>query len=178
MSHFSCVVLVPRELENYPAIEAHIEKSLALYDENLEVPPYDCVCKSSEQGGDDPECWCEGVGVLTYNPKSQWDWWVVGGRWDGWLQGDHRPGFNFGAEHHEVANNIIDAETLKKLVHQGDKRLPFAAVDLGGGWNQRGEMGWFGTSSDEKGEGEWREQFVEMLDKAGQCWAVGCDLHI
>lgn len=39
----------------------------------------------------DPGCEeCRGSGktTTTYNPKSQWDWWTVGGRWNGMLLGE------------------------------------------------------------------------------------------
>lgn len=38
----------------------------------------------------DPECdSCSGVGTYasTYNPKSKWDWYVIGGRWQGHIVG-------------------------------------------------------------------------------------------
>lgn len=41
-----------------------------------------------------PECSdCHGKGVhmTTYNPDSQWDWWVVGGRWTGSFTPDYDP---------------------------------------------------------------------------------------
>lgn len=41
----------------------------------------------------DPSCEdCEGSGwrESTYNPKSKWDWWQIGGRWTGYL-GDYDP---------------------------------------------------------------------------------------
>lgn len=39
----------------------------------------------------DPDCEdCHGTGKAktTYNPKSRWDWWTVGGRWSGQLHAD------------------------------------------------------------------------------------------
>lgn len=46
------------------------EELLAPYDENLEVAPY---------LDDDGES-------TTYNPKSKWDWWAIGGSFAGWLK--------------------------------------------------------------------------------------------
>ncbi len=36
---------------------------------------------------------CGGTGkyMTTYNPKSKWDWWVIGGRWQGMLDSDYDP---------------------------------------------------------------------------------------
>lgn len=42
----------------------------------------------------DPECdECKGTGTheSTYNPKSKWDWWVIGGRWSGLFDKDYDP---------------------------------------------------------------------------------------
>src|SRR5439155_2088993 len=50
-----------------------------------------------------PDCEdCKGSGVrqTTYNPKSKWDWWVVGGRWDGYF-GRHK--------------NITKVKNIKKI---------------------------------------------------------------
>lgn len=41
-------------------------------------------------GKPDPKCEeCHGSGIekSTYNPKSKWDWWVIGGRWTGLFDG-------------------------------------------------------------------------------------------
>lgn len=43
-------------------------------------------CRSSRDDG----CWDEEKGqffyLSTYNPKSRWDWWTLGGRWHGYFQ--------------------------------------------------------------------------------------------
>lgn len=47
----------------------------------------------------DPKCnECKGSGTCrsTYNPKSQWDWWVIGGRWNGALEPAYDPEANPG----------------------------------------------------------------------------------
>lgn len=59
MSHFTVMV-----------IGEDPESQLAPYDENIEVTPY--------KDGDGDE--------TTYNPKSKWDWYVLGGRWTGFLK--------------------------------------------------------------------------------------------
>ena len=58
--HFSLAV--------FHRFDQDIDALMAPYNENLEVEPYY-----------DPEF----KEMTTYNPKSKWDWWVVGGRWDG-----------------------------------------------------------------------------------------------
>lgn len=58
MSHFVIIVTGP-----------DIETALAPYDENERVPEY------RDSDGD----------TTTYNPKSKWDWYQVGGRWGGYF---------------------------------------------------------------------------------------------
>lgn len=59
MSHFAVLV-----------IGDNIEEQLAPYDENIEVPEY-----AREDNT-----------MTTYNPKSKWDWYQIGGRWTGFFQ--------------------------------------------------------------------------------------------
>lgn len=58
MSHYLVGVIVNDISE--------VDDILAPYDENMEVEPYT---------DDDGE-------TTTYNPKSKWDWYSIGGRWD------------------------------------------------------------------------------------------------
>lgn len=76
---------------------------------------------------------CEGAivdGVLghmtTYNPKSEWDWYVVGGRWN-----DDVPNNNCLSS--EIANHFTDY-------------IP-AVIVTTDGWQAEKEYGWFGSSS-------------------------------
>lgn len=90
MSHFLCLVLVEPDQE----VEDAVERLPAPYDENIEVPPYEHVCYCVEDDAPDPECYdCHGEGVVdsTYNPKSKWDWYQIGGRWSGLFAQDYDP---------------------------------------------------------------------------------------
>jgi len=129
----------------------------------------------------DVECeYCRGTGkrVSTYNPKSKWDWWVIGGRWDGMIQGDYREsednGFNFGDDHHQLKYNISSVPSLLKHPNS----IPFALVLPDGEWAEKGEMGWWGMVSNEKKRTDWESQVVELLTKYADHYIVGCDLHI
>lgn len=128
---------------------------------------------------------CKGGGeyLTTYNPLSKWDWWVIGGRWDGEVQGvDLNEGAAFDRiytdEARQLGNNVANSSYLKKAIFSQAMIPPFAVVDLDGNWHECGEMGWFGMVNNEKEEDNWRETVVEILDAAGTCWCVGCDLHI
>lgn len=114
--------------------------------------------------------------ISTYNPKSKWDWWEVGGRWSGAIplkNGENEnlsqlKDINFGVD--------IDIESLKEkyeeryqeLITEGDfykpsyyqKRYPtledyiknqerfstYAVVDENGEWHEKGQMYYFGIT--------------------------------
>jgi hypothetical protein len=80
----------------------------------------------------DPDCEeCQGSGqrLTTYNPDSQWDWWVIGGRWNGWLS----------------RTNQLKARTAAQK-----GKFPFAVVTPDGVWHDKGKMSWWGMASDKK----------------------------
>lgn len=112
----------------------------------------------------DPECdECSGTGLYqsTYNPKSKWDWWSVGGRWDGYMPN---------------GKNTIDiGEALAS-----DKFIsPFAILTPDGQWIERGSMGWFAIVSDQKETREqWNEKVREILGKHTGCSITVVDCHI
>lgn len=55
---------------------------------------------------------------------------------------------------------------------------PYAIVTPDGEWVERGKMGWFGMSSNEKGDDEWRKIYEETLEKHLDCMAAIVDCHI
>jgi hypothetical protein len=132
-----------------------------------------------------PKCdRCSGTGYYksTYNPESKWDWWVIGGRWDGIIQNNYRSdgdgGFNFGKEHHQVKHNTVSCKDFLEMVKQDSDQYPYSLVTPKGEWCEKGKMGWFGTSSDEKEADNWHDIVNKILKKYEDCIAVGCDLHI
>jgi hypothetical protein len=53
------------------------------------------------------------------------------------------------------------------------------AIVKDGCWYQKGEMGWFGMSSDEMSESEWQKKVAEMLDGLSpETWIAIVDCHI
>jgi len=107
----------------------------------------------------DPDCEdCHGSGQMatTYNPQSQWDWWVIGGRWDGWLGPD----------------NCVSADAAAQ------RQTPFALVTPDGAWHQKGQMGWFGQSRDNQEPAVWNAAVQNLLLSHSDALVVGCDLHI
>lgn len=77
----------------------------------------------------DPDCDnCQGSGTYpsTYNPKSKWDWWCIGGRWDGLITGltteSEDDGLNFEQSHESIENNVTDVKNLTS------DTMPFAFI--------------------------------------------------
>lgn len=141
------------------------------------------LSKQSDRNEPDKKCnECKGTGIekSTYNPRSKWDWFRVGGRWDGWLvnkQNESRDkedgGFNFGEEHTEINNNSRQIKLLKK------DHVPFALIDSDGEWFERGSMGWFGMVSEEKADKKWDQEIHKLLKKENQeDYVISLDAHI
>jgi hypothetical protein len=127
------------------------------------------------------ECGGSGEAPSTYNPKSKWDWWRVGGRWDGLIQGAFRSsadnGFNFSDDHERLANNACQvSEVLQRVQEDPTTHTPFAILTPDGEWHESGRMGWWGVVSDK--QDDWEEKAQEILAQYPEHLAVGCDLHI
>ena len=57
--------------------------------------------------------------------------------------------------------------------------VPFAFIDVEGGWHERGKMGWFGATSDEVEVNAWREEFSSALNSLDpEYWITVVDCHI
>ncbi len=107
-----------------------------------------------------PQCEdCHGSGKrqTTYNPDSQWDYWTIGGRWDGWLS----------------PSNCLKAKTAA-----ANGSVPFAIITPDGAWHEKGRMGWWGITSDEKADASWEAEVQSLLLTHPEALAVACDLHI
>lgn len=84
----------------------------------------------------------DGSILSTYNPKSKWDWYVIGGRWNNSIPGN------------EVKISEIPIEKIE---------TPYAFVTPDGEWVEQGEMGWFGIGSNEMDDDKWDAKFREYL---------------
>lgn len=159
---------------NWDAHIKHFSEYAANIEENHEL--------YQKQSPDCEECGGSGTCRSEYNPKSKWDWWVIGGRWNGAIQnnyrGDKDGGFNFGDDFHQLGENVLPAEELIKSILEDENQTPFALVTPEGEWCERGEMGWFGMAHNEKEPDDWRETVILLLEKYPNTIAVGCDLHI
>ena len=91
----------------------------------------------------------EGNLYSTYNPKSKWDWYSIGGRWNNILITKE------GTETNEDYANQIDWNKTA---------TPFAFVTPIGVWHEKGEMGWWAMVSNEKDKNDWETEFKKFLD--------------
>ncbi|MDF3280862.1 hypothetical protein [Gordonia sp. N1V] len=122
----------------------------------------------------------------TYNPKSQWDWWTIGGRWGGmWQLKEHdaalvtqtRPSA-FGMAEKSLQPYRADVARIEQIVPES-MTPTFALVDLGGEWHESAKMGWFGMSSDKKDPDEWNVAYANAITAMPRdTWLVNVDCHI
>ena len=127
----------------------------------------------------------DGTVTSFYNPKSKWDWYVIGGRWSDsiklkkdatsgvlgerrWgMEEGHKRGFTDSALKQDVA---WDHESMKDF-------HAFAFLDKDGTWYEEGEMGWFGSSTVE--DEDWVNSFNRLLDEVnGEDRITIVDCHI
>jgi len=238
MSHFVTVALVNADKEH--ELNEELERMMAPYDENMEVPEYKAKCycvghlaetecdteaynivgnelntsidqlretyqerlkqdnlhpmseearviwesitnqfrnavtatkrellsKRDDVDSPDAECDnCHGTGeyLTIYNPKSKWDYFVIGGRYDGWI-GDGK-------------NTLASSEFLASI-EAGLTGVPFALVTPDCEWHERGRMGWWAIVSDEKSKEKWRDEVIDLVKQHPNCIVVALDCHI
>lgn len=190
----------------------------------------------------------------TLNPNSEWDWWVIGGRWQNFFGpslGDiiKVEGIDWDAERDEVSKDAqeqydeFEKETEGLTLHHtwrelyeeyGDDRrheareiynsqewvraaktciqdfifatpedyfkvnaggreafitdkiagvgVPYAFIDLEGEWHSRGQMGWFGMSSDDDEPFDWAAKYFGYVEQVSaenpEALVVSVDFHI
>jgi hypothetical protein len=187
----------------------------------------------------------EGIYGRITNPRSKWDWWVIGGRWSGSftlkpdakgrngeggafspantdegkadvaLAGDidwdamrqtemDRASQRYDRWHSLPDKEVVGEELWRKSLFDNNfifleqnevndlndlskeqyvakygsfDALTYAFIDLEGKWHGRGEMGWFGMSSDEQPDYnvEWWK-FVESLAPDQPLYVVDCHI--
>jgi hypothetical protein len=105
-----------------------------------------------------------GEPISTYNPKSKWDWYSIGGRWDGWIN-DREAG----------AESVHDnTATTEQAIARN--KIPHAIVTPGGYWHERGRMGWWAILVTENEN--WDSQAKEILATYPGYRVVIVDAHI
>lgn len=75
-------------------------------------------------------------------------------------------------------SELLESLTLEEYSDRASKEMPFwAFIDLQGQWNEKADMGWWGTSSDPKPESHnkfWA--FIESLPPEQQVCVVDCHI--
>ena len=104
-----------------------------------------------------------------YNPKSKWDWYEVGGRWDGGIPMKTNIKLEI-KSCNECKVSQIDMDKISP---------PYAYIDTNGNWNERGKMGWFGISTNDKDEKSWDDEFKKFINNQKKSTIVTLvDCHI
>ena len=68
-----------------------------------------------------------------------------------------------------VSGNIHGVRQIIKCTESNEKiDTPYAFVTSDGEWVERGEMGWFGISSNEMDDDKWDAKFKEYLKTLGK----------
>ena len=114
----------------------------------------------------DPECEeCKGTGIenTTYNSRSKWDWYELGGRWEE----------SFQEFQGESVSMFIDAKE-----DDGKQLRTFAIVTPEGEWLEKGKMHFFAVVTDKKDPQEWEACYNETLEKYRDHKALFYDCHI
>ena len=127
---------------------------------------------TDEQCYEDQARWYRDEGMIdadgnllsTYNPKSKWDWYDIGGRWSGGLK---------------TINGTKTDGDFVYMIDWTETTIPFAFITPDGEWHERGEMGWWAIVSNEKEPQDWEDefrQFVNTLDD--DIYVTLIDCHI
>ena len=155
--------LLPNQIERYN----YIAKILPLVKSWSDQEIYDYYRK---EYGDEDSFNERGDQMSTYNPKSKWDWYSVGGRWSGLLTFKNGQTGDSGYSKFidfERMRDDAEKEYLKSLYPDEATYLrkmtafsTYAVITPDGEWHSKGEMGWFGIST-ETGEEDtaWCDNF-------------------
>lgn len=116
--------------------------------------------------------------LSSYNPKSKWDWYSIGGRWAGMLPavaGTHGEGSAFNPNPRK--KGFYDSAKVGDITFPLDFET-FAVLTPDGEWHEKGSMGWWGIVTNEK-DG-WKDSYKKaFLDNANPEWTLTIvDCHI
>lgn len=146
---------------------------------------------SNQWRKDDNGIWAE---FSTYNPNSKWDWYANGGRWaksiktksgefvDECLLGE----IDFTPYPDEAYEDCEDwlGNPCKKLKegyewHYDNKdNFPFCVI-IDGEWYEKGEMGWWGMTHNEKEANDWHGEVLALLKELpADSEVYNVDFHI
>lgn len=151
------------------------QRVLDCYNKNREKPYTDfdkCYADNSEDWNgnrfhkNENGVWCE---YSTYNPNSKWDWYLLGGRWSGShfeLKPSAKSGVLGEPSWTNPTNRGYDAALKGDIDFTAttiEQFAPYAMVK-DGQWYAKGEMGWWGvTTQTYCSDDEWRDKVWELV---------------
>lgn len=208
MTHFIVLIIIPKFIFDLgpKVIKAYIEKQMEPFSEQLEVEPYiqytkDQIQEQFEEFKKTNEHFFAtyntlekfikeyhayfldeyGNAISTYNPKSLYDWYVIGGRWDGRLTNNIQSsdrGFNWDDKHHTVENNSISVEELINKYTQNPDDVYNIIIDNEGKLHKQRDYGWFALYDETMTKEEWKKEYIQVLENSQNDFVVALDCHI
>lgn len=112
--------------------------------------------------------------ISTYNPDSKWDWYSIGGRWSGFLYTKEKDDEGNPIRVNQARFKDIDWDYMLE-----NNIIPFNFVTEEGDWYEKGQMGWWGMTSNEMDQSTWIKDFQSYLkDIEDDCLVTAIDFHI
>ena len=110
-----------------------------------------------------------------YNPDSKWDWYSIGGRWHSYLYLKEVDDDGNAIKVDQASFGEID---WNYMIDNGT--IPFCFVTEDGDWVEKGEMGWWGSVSNETSSESWKETFKRYINSIEDtdCLVTAIDFHI
>lgn len=151
------------------------------------------VSEYERQAYGEPKFDGDGNSWSTYNPRSKWDWWALGGRWPNSLALMDGTSGQDGELSWVFSPKYADAESIAEALPRAgvadaalacevdwDKTEPtFALLDTAGEWHERGHMGWWGIVTDETPADHWEQRWRSLTDLVPPDHTVAVvDVHI
>lgn len=112
--------------------------------------------------------------LSTYNPDSKWDWYSIGGRWSGFLCTKEKDDEGNPIRVNQAQFKDIDWDYMFE-----NHITPFNYVTEEGEWREKGEMGWWGMTTNEMEQDDWDDNFKRYLKLIeDDCLVTVIDFHI
>jgi hypothetical protein len=112
--------------------------------------------------------------ISTYNPDSKWDWYSIGGRWSGFLCTKEKDDEGNPIRVNQAQFKDIDWDYMIE-----NNIIPFNYVTEEGVWREKGEMGWWGMTTNEMEQDDWNDNFKRYLKLVeDDCLVTAIDFHI
>jgi len=112
------------------------------------------------------------------NPQGKWDWYSLGGRWSGRVIE-----LKEGTSGTEGTSGVFDNEIGVDQTRKGDianiNKITAYAVIKNSKWYEKGEMGWFGMSSNEVTQEKWDAEIRTLLEDVSDDTLISIyDCHV